>query len=127
MVPSSSSVRRETDEQSRGRLCGPPWPGRGLRRWWQGRRPCEFARGARSVTKVAETEEFGDNGKSTTIGRLCGIPEQELGQLKQEGERSDRAFCVDRCKEERERVAFACSTEEPRHEFHHWWFVDRVE
>ena len=54
-----------------------------------------------SVTKKIETKEFVDSDKSTNISRvLRSIPEEERDQLKQEAERSGRASCVDRQKEE---------------------------
>ena len=68
-----------------------------------------------SVTKGIETKEFVDGDKSTKISSVLRcIPEEELGQLKQEAERSGRASCVDRQKKEWDHgVAFACSTKEP--------------
>ena len=43
---------------------------------------------------IVQARRHVDSGKSTTIGRLIfelgGLPERELGKLKQEAERSDR-------------------------------------
>merc|ERR1712183_736182 len=75
-----------------------------------------------------------DSGKSTTTGRLIfelgGLPEREMGKLKQEAERLGKgsfafAFYMDRQKEERERgVTIACTTKEFYTEKWHYTIID---